>query len=149
MSIINFNNLQIVKLDNSLVNEVYLIEKELVGDVSIQTISNTISNENLNYFVLKNGEDVVGFFECFVIAPEAELYTIAVKKEFQRKGYASVMLDYFINYSKDNGCNTILLEVNKINKPAINLYNKFGFVCYGERKNYYGDSDAVLMKKLI
>ena len=45
------------------------------------------------------------------------------------------------------GCDTILLEVNTMNYKAISLYEKYGFKEYGTRKNYYGNSDAILMKK--
>ena len=36
---------------------------------------------------------------------------------------------------------------NNINQVAINLYNLFDFKSYSVRKNYYGDNDAILMRK--
>ena len=55
-------------------------------------------------------------------------------------------MNFYLELAKRKGCDTILLEVNSMNNKAINLYKKFGFVAYGERKNYYGENDAILMK---
>ena len=75
-----------------------------------------------------------------------ELYDIVVSKENQGKGYSKILMDYMISLAKENNVETILLEVNSINNKAINLYQKYGFKEYSIRKNYYGDSDAILMK---
>lgn len=139
----------IKKLEEKFVDAVFEIETSMLGKTSKEAIEDTLENPNLNYFVLIKNEKVIGFFECLIIAPVAELYDIAVEKEFQRKGLGKFMLDEFEKFAKENRCETILLEVNKINQPAISLYQKSGYVTYGERKNYYGDSDAILMKKLI
>ena len=41
---------------------------------------------------------------------------------------------------------SITLEVNDKNIPAINLYLKYGFEKVGLRKNYYGlDQNAIIM----
>ena len=45
---------------------------------------------------------------------------------------------------------TISLEVNEINEPAINLYKKAGFEIVGKRKKYYdGKNDAIIMTKFF
>lgn len=126
------------------------IESELIKKTDVSKIKNTISSETLSYYVLKKEGNVIGFFECFILPPEAELYDIAIKKEFQGKGFASLLMNHFISIAKAYGCETIFLEVNNINKVAISLYNKFGFEVYNTRKNYYGENeDAILMKKSL
>ena len=47
------------------------------------------------------------------------------------------------------GVNKIFLEVREKNAPAISLYIKNGFVKISERKNYYGDENAVVYIKEI
>ena len=47
--------------------------------------------------------------------------------------------------SKINSKLKICLEVDASNSPALNLYNKLGFVAVGKRKKYYGSRDAILM----
>ena len=143
---INMENFRIEKLTEVYVDEVAALEKELIGSCDVDAIRSTISSLVLNYYVMIHDEKVVGFFECKIISPEAELYDIAVKKDFQGKGFATLMMNHFLSVVKQQSCDTILLEVNSINNKAISLYTKFGFVKYGERKNYYGDNDAILMK---
>ena len=128
---------------------VFELEKKLIGSANKETILKTLSNENLNYYLIFEDEQIIGFLEGFIISPESEIYDIAVDEAYQRKGYAKKLMEFFIDLSKQKGVETILLEVNSNNTKAINLYNLFGFVEYGKRKNYYGDSDAVLMKKNV
>ena len=137
------------KLTPKDAEHVFEIEKDLIGDCSLETILNTISNEKLNYYVLKNNDEVVGFFELLVISPDCELYDIAVKKEYQGQGLSKILMDNLLKIARENLCATIFLEVNSINNKAINLYKKYGFESYFTRKNYYGDSDAVLMKLVL
>ena len=139
-------NFVIEKLSESDVQAVFEIEKKLLSETSIEKIEDTISSKTLSYFVLKNDGLVVGFFECLIVPPEAELYDIAIDTNFQKRGLSKLLMEYLISYAKDCGCETIFLEVNSINKTAISLYEKYGFESYGIRKNYYGENDAVLMK---
>ena len=70
-------------------------------------------------------------------------------QDYQRCGYSNVLMEHLIAYCRDNNVSTIFLEVNRNNSKAISLYHKFGFVEYSVRKNYYGDNDAILMKKVL
>lgn len=140
-------DLVITKLNETLVEQVYNLEKDLIGNVDKNSIINSLKSNTLSYYVLCNQKEVIGFFECSIIPPEAELYDIVINANYQGNGYSKVLMDYFIKVIKENNCNTIFLEVNKLNYKAINLYKKYGFIEYSVRKNYYGDSDAVLMKK--
>ena len=51
----------------------------------------------------------------------AELNYIFVKEEERKKGIASKMLEYMLNNLKEECIETIDLEVNSLNKKAINL----------------------------
>ena len=48
---------------------------------------------------------------------------------------------------KENDCRSIFLEVRASNEQARLMYEKFGFVLLGTRKNYYVSpvEDAVVM----
>lgn len=140
------NNLSIDVLTEKYVDLVYEIEKTLIGDCDKNTILNSLTSDVLKYFILLKNDQVIGFFECQIIPPEIELFDIAIIQSEQGNGYSKILMDYLINFARENNCETILLEVNNINSKAINLYNKFGFKKYSERKNYYGKNDAILMK---
>lgn len=136
----------IKKLTHEHVNDVLTLEKEYIGTGDVGAIKNSLNSDKLNYYILLKNDKVIGFFECLILPPEMELYDIVVSKEYQGKGYSKILMDYMINLAKENYVETILLEVNSINNKAINLYLKYGFKEYSNRKNYYGENDAILMK---
>ena len=137
---------EILKLTNDYVVSVFEIEKKLIGTGSIDDIKKSLESDVINYFVLKNNGVVLGFLELSTLPPEMELFDIAIDEKFQGKGYAKLLMNFMIDFAKENKCETIFLEVNRINQKAISLYDKFGFKEYAVRKNYYGENDAILMK---
>ena len=66
----------------------------------------------------------------------------------RNQGFAKLLLKELINISKKYKCNTITLEVNENNKPAIQLYEIFGFKEVGKRKNYYKNGDTAILMTL-
>lgn len=57
----------------------------------------------------------------------AYLSMIAVLKEYQGRGIASILLDAFLRSSRHSGMLTAELFTHRANTYAINLYEKFGF----------------------
>ena len=81
---------------------------------------------------------------------EADLITIGVDPNNQRKGIGSRLLKLVSLYLKDLKVNNLFLEVACNNEAAIKIYTKFGFKACGIRKNYYPkyngiESDASVM----
>lgn len=138
--------LEVKKLEQKHALDVFEIEKSLIGNCTLQSILNTINSKTNSYFVLEEDKKVVGFFECSIIPPEAELFDIAIKPSYQGRGYSKILMNYFFELCKSKRVETIFLEVNNMNSIAQNLYKKFGFEQYSVRKNYYGDNDAILMR---
>lgn len=68
---------------------------------------------------------------------EAEIYNIAVKKEFRKKGIAQALINRLLRRAKINKVSKIWLEVRESNYPAINFYRKNNFSVTGTRKNFY------------
>lgn len=140
-------NYVIVPLEEKYIDDVFLIEKTFFDVENKDVIKNTLSSDTLNYYVLLNEQkNVVGFYECSIVLDEAELFDIAVDKSYQGCGLSKIMIDHLLSVCKEKSVRTIFLEVNTNNIKAINLYTKYGFKEYSLRKNYYGDSDAILMK---
>ncbi len=73
---------------------------------------------------------------------EIEIFSVAVSGSFRRRGIASKMLEFLIS---NVAVASIVLEVAENNHAAISLYKKFGFEVIGKRKNYYEESDALIM----
>jgi len=138
--------IRIEKLKKNMIEDVFEIEKTFFDLKTNQSMLDSFDSKNLFYFILFLNEQIVGFLEFSIFLDEAELFEIAIKKEFQGQKLSVKLMNYFIDFCKKKNVSTIFLEVNIINSKAISLYEKFGFVRYGIRKKYYGDNDAVLMK---
>lgn len=141
--------LRVEPLSEKYVSIVADLESKLIAKTTKEKVLATIESNTTFYFVLLDDEVVCGFLECSIIAPESELYDVAVDEEFQGKGYSKILMDYYLAFAKNKCCDTVYLEVNNINMKAISLYKSYGFSEYSRRKNYYGSNDAILMKLKI
>ncbi|MDO5031255.1 GNAT family N-acetyltransferase [Corynebacterium sp.] len=74
-------------------------------------------------------------------SPEFEIHTIGVAPEAQRRGVARMMMDNIV-YVADMYDAPVFLEVRVGNVPAISLYEAYGFIHTGIRRNYYQPSGA-------
>lgn len=73
--------------------------------------------------------------------PEFEIHTIAVDPEHQRRGLGRLLMDQLM-HAADSFDGQVFLEVRTDNAPAIAMYEAFGFVNQGVRRNYYQPSGA-------
>ncbi len=91
---------------------------------------------------------VAGFVVARLILPEAELESIAVAAEFQRRGVARELFSALTEGLERREVKEILLEVRAGNGAALGLYRSLGFGEEGRRRGYYADpvEDAVLMR---
>ena len=69
---------------------------------------------------------------------------IIVEENHRNKGIGTNLIKKLIATSDNK---PIILEVSDKNKNAINLYEKLNFKNIAIRKNYYKDSDAIIMKR--
>lgn len=118
-----------------------ILESECFSDPWSEKELNSIFQNP--FYTLKVIEDdfIVGYYSTMTV-DDTELLRICVKASKRGKGYAKALMEDLISTcSKDK----IFLEVKNTNIPAIALYEKFGFVKFGVRKNYYGGGvDALL-----
>lgn len=73
--------------------------------------------------------------------PEFEIHTIAVDPEHQRRGLGRLLMEQLM-HAADSFDGQVFLEVRTDNAPAIAMYEAFGFVNQGVRRNYYQPSGA-------
>ncbi len=89
---------------------------------------------------------LAGFLCSWLIAGELQIQNLATLPQLRRRGIAVKLLQYAIIRSRNEGLSSICLEVRISNKPAITLYERFGFSSNGIRSAYYPDGeDALLM----
>lgn len=117
---------------------------------SRESFQNEISVNALSKYVVALKDDlVVGYGGLWLIVNEGHITNIAVHPEFRGVGIGNMLVDALIQVCKENNVISMTLEVRVSNKAAIGLYEKYGFVVEGVRKEYYGDNkeDGLVMWK--
>jgi ribosomal-protein-alanine N-acetyltransferase len=91
--------------------------------------------------------EVAGFLIAGLLPPQAELETIAVAAEGQRRGLGKILFASLLEELKLAEIREIILEVRDSNEQALGFYQAQGFVEAGRRPRYYADpiEDAVLL----
>ena len=126
------------------------IEESVFPDPwSYRDIVDLISTEGAMCFSAVENGRVVAYVLGRLIAPEGEIYRVAVIEEYRRRGIAYRLLDYSMKTSRGAGLECTFLEVRSQNLPAIKLYTAYGFAEIGRRKNYYKapTDDAIVMMR--
>lgn len=99
---------------------------------------------------LQVGGKLAGYVIQSHVAGENHLLNLCVAREFQKKGFGSVLLDHAIRLAGLQDCYCIFLEVRPSNQAGIALYRKNGFQIVAERPDYYrsdkGKEMAIVMR---
>ena len=116
---------------------------------SEESLRDDLTGNPLSVYMVLEAEsgDVAGYMSLWRILDEGHINNVAVLPEYRRRGGASEMLEFMLEYSEKNGISSHTLEVRVSNEGAIGLYGKFGFKEAGVRKGYYEDNgeDALIM----
>jgi ribosomal-protein-alanine N-acetyltransferase len=110
-------------------------------------------NEMAHYLVAceenRAGSQIIGVIGFWIMAGEAHIITIAVRRTHRRRGIAALLLNSALELAKSLEAFAMTLEVRRSNVEAQSLYAKYGFTERGIRKNYYDDTqeDAVIMTR--
>jgi ribosomal-protein-alanine N-acetyltransferase len=103
--------------------------------------------DSRRYVVAVSSGVVVGYAGAFLLPPDSDVQTIAVRADQQGAGVGGRLLAALMRTAGDAGATHMLLEVRSDNAPAIALYVRRGFVAISTRKRYYPDGgDAVIMR---
>ncbi len=99
------------------------------------------------YVVARLGSRLVGYGGLMVSLDEGHITTIAVEPRLQELKIGTRLLLVLANRAVARGVRSLTLEVRMSNKPAQELYRKFGFAPAGVRKGYYAEvnEDALVM----
>ncbi|MFL6844520.1 MAG: GNAT family N-acetyltransferase [Allosphingosinicella sp.] len=89
----------------------------------------------------------VGFALARIVAGEAELLLLAVRRSWQGKGVGHLLLDRFAAIAASKGAEQLHLEVREGNH-AVSLYRRNGYREVGRRRHYYSGRDGQLFDAL-
>ena len=108
-----------------------------------------LQNKYRTYMVAEAAGMIIGGCLLTEIAGEGEITNVCVNQEYRGQGIATKVLGKLLAYGKELGISAFTLEVRAGNTAAIRLYQHFGFVTEGVRKNFYEKpvEDAWIMWK--
>jgi len=148
----NDHQVKIDLMQRADLQEILAIEREsFASPWTVGMFTQELENQLAQCLVIRinyEGKNVVGAYIIFrLIADEAHLHNLAVKKEFKRQGLAQSLMETMKDIAMQVGISARTLEVRESNKEAISLYLKCGFVVKGRRPLYYTDTseDALIM----
>lgn len=118
---------------------------------SFNSLKEELNNETSLFFTATEDNAVVGYIGMSVVVDEGYIFNVAVDGTHRNRGIGSALVETLVNYAKKNNLCFLTLEVRESNKNARSLYEKFGFIKVGERKNYYSSpaENAVLMTRFF
>ena len=134
------------------VETVAQLEKELFSDPwPKRFFHEELNNGFAEYYVLREDEEIVAYAGMWQMFENCDLTNIAVRKEYQGKGYGEKLLRFMMNRAIEKGCEFMHLEVRVSNIRAQNLYEKLGFMKVRIRKGYYenGEDGIDMVKGLL
>ena len=111
------------------------------------TINNKINIGEFLYWIYEQDNEIVGYLAIQKTLNELHILGIGVLENYRNQSIAKKLTKELISYFEISQFHKILLEVRQSNEVAINLYQSFGFIQYGVRKNYYVNEDAKLFQR--
>lgn len=106
------------------------------------------------YAAKQEGRVLIGYAMVAIGPFDAEIEAIGVLPGWRRHGVAGLLMQALLELVTQAGSERLLLEVRETNRPAIRLYQAYGFMLDGRRKGYYpagegtaGRDDALLMSR--
>jgi len=96
------------------------------------------------------GPTLIGYYVAMQGVDEVHLLNITVAPEFQRQGWAPLMLEALAGWARGQKTQWLWLEVRASNERALDVYARNGFRRVGLRKGYYPGvatlrEDAIVM----
>ncbi|MCX8046053.1 ribosomal protein S18-alanine N-acetyltransferase [Anoxybacillus gonensis] len=104
-------------------------------------------NRYARYIVMEHDGQIIGYCGMWLVMDEAHITNIAVLPEFRGKKLGEALMKQAMVLAREEGAQTMTLEVRVSNTIAQSLYRKLGFLNGGIRKRYYSDNqeDALVM----
>ncbi len=129
-----------------------ILEKECFScPWSEESFCECLGNDRFYFVGLFDEGELVGYGSLVTVLDEGDIANIAVRSDKRGNGFGRTILSALEDEAKKRGVVYLHLEVRESNAPARHLYESFGFLTDGIRKNYYQKplENAVLMTKKL
>ncbi len=139
-----------------MVNKVSLSDLERFNELGRLVNDNFVNLFNLASLIASKTDEVYGYYEDNLLLgfihisksyETLDIVNIVVDTNKRNIGIGTKLVDYVCCLYDD--VDNVMLEVRESNENAIKLYKKCGFEEINRRKKYYGNEDAIIMKKVI
>jgi [ribosomal protein S18]-alanine N-acetyltransferase len=109
-----------------------------------ESLHKHLSHPGSTAFIARVGKEArtLGFVLGQIAADEAEILTLGVGKDWQRRGVGGRLVEALIRAVRKAEARLLYLEVAPSNTAAVALYRRFGFKETGRRKSYYARPEA-------
>lgn len=106
-----------------------------------------LTNDFATYYIMRQDGIAIGYIGLWLVIDDASVTNIAIHPDYRGKQYGEQLFLYALQQAIARGMNRLSLEVRTSNVIAQKLYQKFGLVPGGIRKNYYANNgeDAIVM----
>jgi ribosomal protein S18 acetylase RimI-like enzyme len=128
----------IIKLENSnedIANLIYTVfqnsykvEAQLIGTLDFPPLSRSakdIVNSKTNFYGFRENNCLAAVVEIVIADKKLEINSLTVDPKYFRKGLADKLMSYILDTFEFTQA---IVETAVVNKPAIHLYKKHGFV---------------------
>ncbi|MDR3116671.1 MAG: GNAT family N-acetyltransferase [Bifidobacteriaceae bacterium] len=116
---------------------------------SFDAIYQALKDKNKVFYLLKDRQlnEVVGYAALIITPDYNDIFSLAVKRRFQKLGYGKKLMQWV---AKKSVGKKVFLEVYDQNEPAIKLYKSSGYKIIDKRQNYFGQGkNALIMVKEV
>ncbi len=144
--------MKIIDMNEKHIPELAKLEKICFSQPwSEKSLAEELDNRTAHFLVAESGDNIVGYIGIFVVCESCYVSNIAVFPEYRRQSAAKQLIESACTTAKNNGAESISLEVRPSNTAAVSLYESAGFEEVGLRKNFYRapTEDALIMTKTL
>lgn len=122
-----------------------LVEKEVMkAPWPLEVFESDLGEDSPWVFLVAEEEgELLGYLDYMVTFDSSTIASLAVRKDAQRKGVATLLLDRMEEElrKEEEAVLTSTLEVRASNEPAKALYRKRGYLFVCRKKGYYEDGE--------
>jgi ribosomal-protein-alanine N-acetyltransferase len=146
-------NLAIERFDPSNLNEILEIERNAFEKKKAfpkEYFLELSKKWPEGFLVAKLSGEIVGYAIGEKDKDSGLIVSVAVKKEWRRRGIGRKLIEKLLENFKKEGMKIVFLHVREENREAINFYQALGFKIRELVENYYSNGeDAYLMEKTL
>lgn len=120
---------------------------EAVGALAARAFTNPWTTESIRWelthtavsrvFGIEDAGGLIGYCLCWVVAGELHINSLAIDPDRRREGHGATLVAAVMAAAAAEGATAATLEVRRSNRPALALYERFGFRVEAVRVDYY------------